>query len=216
MTTPNPDDSTIRFADPIKTRASHTQPTETDWSGWEKWMAGHKSAVYEDIASEMIDPLEQRLRALELELAQTRGALDVLKGKGLPGTFNPKGVFDARSVYGRLDVVVKDSSSFVALRDNPGACPGDGWQMIACGGKRGPTGERGPPGPAGAAPRFNGAKFSHRGMEIETSAGPISLFKSVSVDTENFALKFIASDDSTLTISLLKLFEAYHSQTRSA
>ena len=55
----------------------------------------------------------------------------------LPGTFNPKGTCDARAVYNRLDVVVRDSSSFVALRDKPGACPGDDWQMIACGGKRG-------------------------------------------------------------------------------
>jgi hypothetical protein len=53
-------------------------------------------------------------------------------------------------------------------------------------------------------------------MEISTSTGDaISLFKSVSVDAQNFALKFTAGDDSTLTISLLPLFQSFHAQTAS-
>jgi hypothetical protein len=218
MTTPHPDDAAIRFTDPVKTR-SYAQPTEgPDWSGWEAWMQGHKDLVFESVGEALGQTaagLENRIKALELQLAEMRGAVDVLRGKGAPGCFRAKGTYDSKAAYNYLDVVVKDSSSFVALRDSPGTCPGDGWQMIACGGRRGPAGERGLQGPPGPTPTFAGARFSHRGMEIETSSGPIPLFKSVSVDAENFALKFIASDDSTLTISLLKLFEAYHSQTRS-
>jgi hypothetical protein len=68
-------------------------------------------------------------------------------------------------------------------------------------------------GPAGTAPTWTGARFSHRGMEIETSTGPIPIIRSVSVDTTDFSLRLHAADDSTLRISLLPLFEAYHSQT---
>jgi hypothetical protein len=216
MTTPSPHDSAVRFGATIKQpTASPSETQETDWSNWEKWMAGHKSAVYQDIACELIDPLEQRITALALELAQAKGALDVLRGKGAPGSFRARGVYSSGTAYNYGDVVVKDSSSFVALSDSPGPCPGDGWQMIACGGKRGVQGERGPAGPAGIPPTFLGASFGKRGMEIQTSVGAISLFKSVNVDDKYFTLKFIASDDSTLTINLLPLFEAYHRQTRS-
>jgi hypothetical protein len=44
----------------------------------------------------------------------------------------------------------------VARQDDPGPCPGDGWQLLAGHGKTGkpgPQGERGPPGPPGPAAR---------------------------------------------------------------
>jgi hypothetical protein len=224
MTTASPTDSSVRYTDTIKTRrASSARPTqEQDWSQWELWMASHKRDVLEtagkeagEVFGEWIGRLEKQIRATETQLAEMRGALDVLRGKGQPGTFNLKGTFNARSVYNRLDVVTHDSSSFAALRDNPGPCPGDGWQMIACGGKRGPAGERGPAGPPGPAATFSGTRFSHRGMEIQTNTGPVSLFKCVAVNPADFSLRFTAADDSTLTISLLPLFKAYNEQTTS-
>ena len=150
-----------------------------------------------------------------------RGQVDVLKGKGLPGYPRPRGTYDPKAAYQALDFVAKDSSSFVAVRDNPGSCPGDDWQMMACGGKRGPAGERGPPGPAGTSQRLNGAALSFRenGVHLATrmhdaSPGPvISIFKTIRVDPEDFTLKFVGCDDSVLRISLLPLFEAYHRQT---
>jgi hypothetical protein len=36
--------------------------------------------------------------------------------------------------------------SFIARKDNPGCCPGPGWQLLAQQGKRGKTGDAGPPG----------------------------------------------------------------------
>jgi hypothetical protein len=225
MTTASPDDSTIRYTDAIKTR--YISPTETsqatDWSAWEAWLAARLDQrcetfgeeVVEAIGQQMTDPLEKRIRLLEQQLAETRGAVDVLRGRGAPGAFRARGTYDTKAAYVYLDVVTKDSSSFVALRDSPGSCPGDGWQMIACGGKRGPAGERGPAGPAGTAPRMIGTRITHRGLEIETNMGPIPLFKSVAVNAQDFTIKFIANDDSTLSISLLPLFEAYHRQATS-
>ena len=42
---------------------------------------------------------------MELKLAEAIGALDVLRGKGAPGSFNIRGTFDADTVYSYLDVV---------------------------------------------------------------------------------------------------------------
>jgi hypothetical protein len=54
-----------------------------------------------------------------------------------------------------LDIVSRDRATFIARCDNPGACPGDGWQVIATQGHRGERGlqgekgERGPKGEPG-------------------------------------------------------------------
>jgi hypothetical protein len=62
-----------------------------------------------------------------------------------------RGTYSADATYQTLDLVMRESSSFIATRDDPGLCPGDGWQMIACGGKRGAAGEKGERGPKGDA-----------------------------------------------------------------
>ena len=65
-----------------------------------------------------------------------------------------RGTYSAVATYQALDLVMRESSSFIATRDDPGPCPGDGWKIIACGGKRGAAGvrgERGPRGDAGAS-----------------------------------------------------------------
>jgi hypothetical protein len=62
-----------------------------------------------------------------------------------------RGTYSADATYQALDLVMRESSSFIATRDDPGPCPGDGWQMIACGGKRGAAGEKGERGPKGDA-----------------------------------------------------------------
>src|SRR5262249_8355973 len=57
-----------------------------------------------------------------------------------------RGTFDPKAHYVSNDVVAYNGASFIARRDNPGVCPGAGWQMIAAQGKRGAPGERGAPG----------------------------------------------------------------------
>jgi len=70
-----------------------------------------------------------------------------------------RGAWKPASAYEALDVVMCDGSSFVALHDAPGACPGDGWQIMARRGKAGqpgpagPQGERGWPGQPGPSPQ---------------------------------------------------------------
>jgi hypothetical protein len=71
-----------------------------------------------------------------------------------------RGNHDADATYLELDMVVRDGGVWIARRDDPGPCPGDGWQLLVRDGKpgtpgavglRGPQGERGPKGEDGKA-----------------------------------------------------------------
>lgn len=75
-------------------------------------------------------------------------------------SFNPRSTWSADETYTRLDVVALDGGAFVARRDDPGPCPGEGWMLMVQRGKpgrpgekgdRGDRGERGAPGPAVAS-----------------------------------------------------------------
>jgi hypothetical protein len=271
MTSPSPTDSSVRFSDTIKTRAVRPTQETTDWEAWlaarmDEPFKTFGEEVVEAISQQIADPLDKRIRALELELAQTRGALDVLRdgaldvlrdkgasrtdnvnetidkirtdfqekvkeielrlaetigtvdvlrGKGVPGALHVRGTFNSGATYCLNDLVAHNGGSWVAKKDNPGPIPSENWQLVASQGKRGVQGERGPAGPAGIPPTFMGATVGRRGMEIETSAGPIPLVKSVAVDAQNFTLKLIAADDSALTISLLPMFQEFRRQTQA-
>lgn len=69
---------------------------------------------------------------------------------GAPGaSFNIRGTWLSDGTYKALDVVALNGGSFVAKRDDPGVCPGDGWQLMSAQGKSGRPGERGPQGEKG-------------------------------------------------------------------
>lgn len=63
---------------------------------------------------------------------------------------NLRSTWSAEEAYARLDVVALDGGSFVARRDDPGPCPGDGWMNLVQRGKAGKPGERGQQGLPGA------------------------------------------------------------------
>jgi hypothetical protein len=82
-----------------------------------------------------------------------------IAGRGADGhTPAFRGAWKAAGAYEALDVAMVEGSSFIALYDAPGACPGDGWRLLAARGKSGqpgvagPIGERGYPGPPGPLP----------------------------------------------------------------
>lgn len=68
------------------------------------------------------------------------------------------GTWRPHATYAALTVVARDGGSFIALRDDPGPCPGEGWQLMTRQGKAGPPGpkgergEKGNPGLPGASP----------------------------------------------------------------
>ena len=51
-----------------------------------------------------------------------------------------RGTYDAEARYQHLDIVAQGGSSFIARKDEPGACPGPDWQLIASAGRPGRTG----------------------------------------------------------------------------
>jgi hypothetical protein len=127
-------------------------------------------------ASAKVAEADARIALMERNVADRLAALrDGVDGKdgapgergepGTPGEPGPQGPpgqdgkdgADGRSpairstwseseTYCELDIVALGGASFIARRDDPGPCPGDGWQLIAAQGKRGNAGERGPVG----------------------------------------------------------------------
>lgn len=100
----------------------------------------------------------------------------------------PRGLFDATAEYRARDVVALNGSAFMAKRDNPGDCPGEGWMLLVQRGKRGETGERGErgaEGPAGkSAAELVGLGFNadamtffgvlDNGEQLEADFGPVA------------------------------------------
>lgn len=71
------------------------------------------------------------------------------------GEWRAAGFYEASRAYSRGDVVALDGGSFVAVNDEPGVCPGEGWSQIVRRGKPGPKGDRGEGGlPGQPAPRL--------------------------------------------------------------
>lgn len=64
-------------------------------------------------------------------------------------SFRIRGTHIADGEYLALDVISLNGAAFVAKTDDPGPCPGEGWQLMASQGKTGKPGDRGAPGPKG-------------------------------------------------------------------
>jgi hypothetical protein len=167
---------------------------------------------------------EKLLKQLELQIAQLRGAIDVLRGKGAPGSFNVRGTFDSDAVYNHLDVVALNGSSFVATRDSPGDCPGDGWQLLASAGSRGPRGGRGGRGEKGErgddAPVWGDISFDPQKMSVTLrdsngTRGPTfsldQFFCEFGLDPATYSIAVRTIDGTEMQFSLWPLFERFYS-----
>jgi hypothetical protein len=80
--------------------------------------------------------------------------------KGEPGSpgrdaraWRHRRTYDPKQSYADGDVVAHDGGSWLALTDEPGTLPGDGWAQLTLRGQRGKPGERGERGPQGAEGR---------------------------------------------------------------
>jgi hypothetical protein len=80
-----------------------------------------------------------------------------------------RGTYDARESYKKFDIVALNGSSFIARKDDPGECPGSGWQLHASAGRSGGRGEKGDQGPRGMqGPK--GDPVSIIGWEIDAAS----------------------------------------------
>jgi hypothetical protein len=107
-----------------------------------------------------------------------------LAGKGEAGTPAPRfricGTYNETADYTELDIVACNGASFVARSDDPGPCPGAGWQLWA---KQGRPGDKGDKVKADPGPR------------------PVAFV----VDEEAVALTLALDDGTTLTADLYPL-----------
>jgi len=113
------------------------------------------------------------------------------------------GTYNKAEVYQLFDIVALNGGSFIARRDAPGECPGDGWQLLARQGQRGDRGERGargeagPPGPPG------------------TPGEAHPTFKSWKLDRERYTATPVMTDGTEgPPLDLRGLFEAYHAEAQ--
>jgi hypothetical protein len=109
-----------------------------------------------------------------------------------------RGTFDLASCYDALNIVALNGSAFIARWNDPGECPGDGWQLIASAGrvgKPGIKGERGEPG----APSERGPP----GLTIE----------SWRLDPERYSLTpILQGGHEGPPVNLRRFFEQYHEE----
>ena len=80
-----------------------------------------------------------------------------------------RGTYAVNEEYKRLDIVAMDGAAFIAKYDDPGLCPGEGWQLMSRQGRPGrkgengavgPRGERGEEGPPAVMPQFLGSRIN--------------------------------------------------------
>ena len=113
--------------------------------------------------------------------------------------FTVRGTYDGHEAYRHLDVVIVNGSSFVALQDNPGVCPGSNWHVPA---SRGSRGQRGPEGQRG----FMGLR-GERGAAAPT-------IQSWLVDRARYTATPVMSDGSIgPSLALRSLFEQFFMET---
>ena len=112
-----------------------------------------------------------------------------------------RGTYRDGEAYRQLDIVALNGSSFIARHDDPGPCPGDGWQLIASAGrvgKPGIRGERGEPGLRG--------ERGPPGLNIE----------SWKLEPERYLLTpILQGGHEGLPVNLRPFFAQYHEECRS-
>src|SRR5262249_53469012 len=133
-------DSLANRVEELEQRARRFKLATTGAEGWENYFQSlimEERDFFLDLLAETIAQLQRDFRD------EVKAMLDMALATRVRGTFSPA------STYVRGDMVALDGGSFVARKDNPGKCPGDGWQLMAKQGQRGiagPEGKRGPPG----------------------------------------------------------------------
>jgi hypothetical protein len=124
----------------LEQRAQRFKLATTGVEGWENYFQSlimQERDYFNDFLTALIAQFHRQL------LDETKAMLDQALATRVRGTYQ------AGISYVRGDMVALDGGSFVARKDNPGKCPGDGWQLMAKQGQRGIAGPQGERGPAG-------------------------------------------------------------------
>jgi hypothetical protein len=124
----------------LEQRAQRLVLAGDDRDGWGAWRNLLELRLMQQQDNERA-VLTEVIASLQREFEATvKAAIETALARRIRGTHDPKAEYFAN------DMVAKDGGTFVARRNNPGPCPGDGWQLMAKQGQRGIAGERGAPG----------------------------------------------------------------------
>lgn len=119
---------------------------------WDRYFHGlleiEREFLYDVVGSAMGEMIADLRRELEKKM-QVSLRIALLEQGGLVPRV--RGTWQATEAYSALDICIHDGAAWIAKHSNPGTLPGEGWQLIACRGLRGLTGERGPRGETGPA-----------------------------------------------------------------
>lgn len=107
-----------------------------------------------------------------------------------------RGLYEPGAEYLKGDVVARDGGSWIAVKDEPGDLPGEGWRQLTQKGKRGDRGEKGERGQPGI-----------KGPPGDPGPAVIDL----SVD--GFVLVVTSADGSTVAVDLAQMFQNYRDQS---
>ena len=124
----------------LEQRARRFKLATTGMEGWENYFQSLIMQERDFFLGAMAEAIAQFHRQITDE---AKAMLDHALTVRVRGTFAPN------TGYVRGDMVALDGGTFVARKDNPGPCPGDGWQLMARQGQRGIAGPEGRRGPAG-------------------------------------------------------------------
>jgi hypothetical protein len=130
----------------LEARAQRLVLAGDDRDGWGAWRNLLELRLMQQQDSERA-LLTEVIASLQRDFEETvKRRIGEAMAQRIRGTFQPGSKYDLG------DLVARDGASFVARKNNPGPCPGDGWQLMA---KQGQRGIAGPQGIAGKdAPRI--------------------------------------------------------------
>jgi len=124
----------------LEQRARRFKLATTGADGWENFIQSLILQERDFLLGVMAETIAWLQRDARDEM---KAMLDTALAQRIRGTYNP------HAKYSVNDVVAKEGGSFIARKNDPGPCPGDGWQLMSRQGARGiagPPGERGPSG----------------------------------------------------------------------
>ena len=168
----------VIYTEPVYTEraniaiATRADDQETDWSGWKNgWLVILRSRrnLFSRALSTRSANWKRNVTAKSTSLNLKLPSASAPSTCSVPARACACGAPSREDAkYEQHDIVAVNGSSFIALEDSPGQCPGAGWQLLASAGSRGARGFAGPKGERGenAAARGGLQGVSRRSKDL--------------------------------------------------
>src|SRR6516164_2388686 len=109
----------------LEARAQRLVLAGDDRDGWGAWRNLLELRLMQQQDNERA-LLTEVVATLQRDFQTTvKAAIETALARRIRGTHDPKAQYLAN------DICAKDGGTFIARRNNPGPCPGEGWQLMA-------------------------------------------------------------------------------------